>query len=72
MSLDGNSLLASILVSSIGVVLFVYGRKQARFPQLLAGVVLVVYPYFVSGVLPMFAIALVILAGVWGAVRAGF
>jgi hypothetical protein len=70
-SLDGNSLLASLFVSSIGFVLFAYGRKQARYPQVLSGLVLLVFPYFVTGVLPMFAIALVILAGLWGAVRAG-
>jgi hypothetical protein len=72
MSLDGNSILASLLVSGVGFVLFTYGRKQTRYPQVFAGLVLIVFPYFVSEVLPMFAIALVILAGVWGAVRAGF
>lgn len=72
MSLDGNSLLASIFVSGIGFVLFAYGRKQARYPQVLAGLALLVFPYFVPDVLAMFAIALVILVGVWGAVRAGF
>jgi hypothetical protein len=71
MALDGNSILASLFVSSIGFVLLGYGKKQARYPQVLAGLVLLVFPYFVAGVLPMFAIALVILAALWAAVRAG-
>jgi hypothetical protein len=45
---SGNELLASLLVSSIGFVLFVYGRKLARAPQLVAGLLLMVFPYFVS------------------------
>jgi hypothetical protein len=36
--LDANSLLASLLVSSIGMATFVYGKRQARLPQMLVGV----------------------------------
>ena len=51
MHFSGNELLASLLVSSIGFVLFVYGRKLTRLPQLVAGLVLMVFPYFVSSAL---------------------
>lgn len=71
MELDANSLLASLLVSSIGMATFVYGKRQSRLPQMVAGVALMVFPYFVSNVLLMAGIAVVLLVGLWVAVRAG-
>jgi cell division protein FtsL len=72
MDLDANSLLASLLVSSIGFVAFVYGKRQSRYPHMLAGVLLSVFPYFVSNVPLMLGIAVVLCAGLWGAVRLGW
>ncbi len=63
MDLDGNSLIASLLVGSVGFVSFAYGKKQHRLPQMLVGVALMAFPYFVPGVLPMIGIA-VALCGV--------
>jgi hypothetical protein len=56
MNLDPSYLLASMLVSSVGFVLFRYGRSQRRFPQTATGIVLLVYPYFVGNVPVMLAI----------------
>ncbi len=72
MDIDANSLLAGMLVSSIGFVLFVYGKKQSRFPQLVVGLVLMVYPYFVPSALLMFGIAVGLLGLLWLGVRAGY
>ena len=72
MNIDANSLLAGMLVSSIGFVLFVYGKKQSRFPQLVVGLVLMVYPYFVPSALLMFGIAVCLLGLLWLGVRAGY
>jgi hypothetical protein len=72
MDIDANSLLAGMLVSSIGFVLFVYGKKQSRFPQLVVGLVLMVYPYFVPNALWMFGIAVCLLGLLWLGVRAGY
>jgi predicted phage tail protein len=57
LDLDGNSLLASLLIGSIGFVAFAYGKKQSRLPQMLVGVALMVFPYFVTGVPLMLGIA---------------
>jgi hypothetical protein len=54
---NGNALLASVLIGSIGLGLFVYGKKQRRPPHLAAGILLMVYPYFVPSVALMFVIA---------------
>jgi hypothetical protein len=69
---SGNELLASLLVSSIGFVLFVYGRKLARAPQLIAGVVLMVFPYFVSSALVTLIVGAGLLAALGIVVRLGW
>jgi hypothetical protein len=56
MNLDGNALLASLLVSSVGFVSFAYGKKQRRLPQMLVGFVLMAFPYFVPSVAWMLGI----------------
>jgi hypothetical protein len=71
-SLDPGALFLSLIVGGIGFVLFVYGRKQERWPQMAAGVALMVYPYFVENVLLLIAIGVAICAGLWLAVRAGY
>ena len=71
MDLDANALLASLLVGSIGLVAFIYGKRQSRLPQLVVGLVLMVYPYFVSNVLLMLGIAVGLLAAMYVAIRQG-
>lgn len=72
MNLDATSLLSSLLVSSIGFVLLSYGRKMNRAPHALAGLTLLVYPYFIANAIVMFAIAVLILAALWLAARLGW
>jgi hypothetical protein len=49
MDLDANGMLASLLVSTVGLGFFVFGKKQQRAPQLVVGLALMVFPCFVSG-----------------------
>jgi hypothetical protein len=70
--LSANEIMASMLVSSVGFVLFVYGRKQARLPQLLVGLALMIYPYFVPNPVVTLAIGGALCAGLWLAVRLGW
>jgi hypothetical protein len=69
---DANSLIASVLISSVGVGLLIYGKKQQRFPQLAVGLVLVGYTYFVSDVLLMFAIAAALIGLLVFAIKLGW
>ena len=71
-SFEPATLFVSIVTSLVGFGLFSYGRKQARLPQVIGGLFLMVYPYFVSTLTSMLVIAFVILAGVWFALRAGW
>ena len=55
MDLDLNMLMLSLIPSGVGFVLFVYGKKQHRLPQLVSGILLMVYPYFTGTILTMIA-----------------
>ena len=65
MSLDPASLIASLLVSSVGFVLFEYGRRMRRVPQIGVGIVLLIYPYFVDNVWVMLGIGVILLVILW-------
>ena len=56
MSFDPVWLFLSLIPSGIGFVLFIYGKKQGRFPQLSAGLALMVYPYFIANTAVVYAI----------------
>lgn len=65
-------IIASMVVSSIGFVLANYGRKLARPPHLVAGVLMLFYPYFIPAIVPMLIIAAALCALLWVAVRLGW
>lgn len=62
-------LFVSFLVSGIGFVAFSYGRRMKRAPQFLAGIVLMVFPYFTTNILAMLVIAAFVLGAMWAAIR---
>ncbi len=72
MNFSANSILASILVSGIGFVFFEYGRRTSRPPQLVGGLALMVFPYFVSNLMAMCAVASALIAAVWFFVKFGW
>jgi len=72
MDTEPSTLFAGVVVSAFGVGFFIYGKKQRRAPQLVAGILLSVFPFFVSGALMTYAIAGGILAAMWVAIRRGF
>ena len=72
MDFDPNTLLLSLVPSGIGFVLFVYGKKQHRWPHMLAGIVLSVYPYFVDTALQMVLGCAVICGAFWWAIQNGY
>ncbi len=72
MAFDPAPLFLSLIVGGIGFVLFVYGRRQQRWPQAVGGLLFMIYPYFVSTLWAMAAVGVVIGAAVWLAVRLGW
>lgn len=72
MSFDPAWLLVSLVISGVGLGLFLYGKKQTRIPHLVVGILLMVYTYAVSSVLWMVVIGVLLLAALWLLVRLGW
>ncbi len=70
-SLDLNNLLLGAFISLIGVALLMYGRKEVRVPHIVAGLVLMVYPYFVGSLVLELVIAVIVIGGLAFASRVG-
>ena len=69
--LDPAFLVVSLIISSVGFVMFMYGKKQHRPVQLGSGLLLLLFPFFVSDPLALGLASVVICAVVWGSVKAG-
>jgi hypothetical protein len=72
MTFDGNSLLAGFAVSTVGLGFFMYGKKQGRPPQILFGLISMVYPYFVGSPGWVFGIFAVLFGALWLSLRLGW
>ena len=72
MSIDPVWLFVSLFPSGIGLVLFVYGKKQGRGPHLVAGLLLMVYPYFATTLMMLVTVGVGLVAALWLTVRAGW
>jgi hypothetical protein len=70
--LDPLWLFLSLFPSGVGFVLFVYGKKRDRWPQLIAGLGFMVYPYFTPSVAALGGVGLVLTAALWFAIRLGW
>lgn len=71
MDLSADTLFASLLVSSVGFGFFLLGKKQLRTPQLVVGLALMIYPYFVAGPMAICGIAAGLIGGLLIALRSG-
>ena len=72
MGFDASTLFASFVVSGAGFVAFMYGKKQSRVPQMVVGLALMIFPYFLSSPLLILAIGGLLLALLWGVLRLGW
>ena len=72
MSFDPAFLFLSLIPSGIGFVLFTYGKKNARFPQLTAGMLLMASPYFASTATSLLVTDSAIGAALWYALHIGW
>jgi hypothetical protein len=60
--LDTSSLLWGLLFGSIGLGFFIYGKKQKTVVPLVCGLVLMVFPYFVSNTFLLVGLGVVLVA----------
>ena len=70
--LDPTWLLLSLIPGGAGFVLFVYGKKQQRWPQLVAGLALMVYPYFATTVTTLVVVGTITGGLLWYALWLGY
>jgi hypothetical protein len=61
-SVDTASLLWGLLFGSVGLGYFIYGKNQKALVPALCGVMLMVFPYFVSSILLMVLVGAVLMA----------
>jgi hypothetical protein len=69
MSFDPTWLFLSLIPGGIGFVLLTYGRKQDRWPQIVAGVAFLVYPYFATTITSLIAVGGALAGMLWMALK---
>lgn len=62
-AMNATTLLLSILFGSIGMGLFVFGKKQGRPLHLIAGMLLMVLPYIIPNAIAMSIVAVIVTIG---------
>lgn len=60
MEINTSSLLVGLVTGSVGMAYWVYGKKRHKNVMLWSGVALMVYPWFVDGIMPSVLIGLVL------------
>jgi hypothetical protein len=71
MSFDVVALFAGLAVSCAGYALWRYGRNQTRPPQTVVGLLLMVFPCFASGTVPILGIGAALLLSLAVSLRLG-
>ena len=59
---DVNWLLLSMVYSTVGLGMFMYGKKAVRFVPLIAGLLLMIVPYFLDSLLWMSVTCVLLMA----------
>jgi len=69
--MEMGPLLSSLLIGSVGMGIFVYGKRVQDLRALGCGVTLMAFPYFVHSVILMWVIAVACVGGLWALVKGG-
>jgi hypothetical protein len=69
MDLDMGPLVASLIVSSVGLGLFMYGKREVRTTQYAFGLVLMVAPYFTDTVTSTLGVGGLLVGGMLATLR---
>ena len=62
-------LFLTLIPSAVGLVMFMYGRKQGRTPHTVAGLLYMIYPIVTPTVTSLLVGGVLITAGFWYALR---
>ena len=72
MNLDPAWLFLSLITGAIGFALFVYGKRNARWPQLVIGLLFMVYPYFTTSISSLVLVGIFLSGVLWYLLRVGW
>lgn len=72
MDFDPTLLMLSVIPSGIGFVLFTYGRKSDRWPQIVSGILFMVYPYFTGTTTSMISVGVLLGAALYLMIQMGW
>ena len=61
MNFDMSTILWGLLFGSIGFVFFTYGKKQKAIVPLICGLLLMIYPYFISNIVLVVVLGVVLM-----------
>jgi hypothetical protein len=56
-----NSFVVGIIAGAFGLGYFIYGKRQAKFAPMLAGILLCIYPYFTDSLLWLCVMGIILL-----------
>ena len=51
----------NLLLGAFGLAYFVYGKKNGAIVPLICGVCLMIFPYFISGLVPLTLVGLILI-----------
>ena len=51
----------NLLLGAFGLAYFVYGKKNGAIVPLICGVCLMIFPYFISGLVPLLLVGLILI-----------
>ena len=71
MNLDPTWLFLSLIIGTVGLGLFLYGKREARWPQVVVGLLFMVYPYFTSSIRSLVVVGVILTAWLWYLLRTG-
>jgi hypothetical protein len=72
MELDPTWLFLSLIPGGAGFVLLIYGKKEQRWPYIVAGLAFMIYPYFTPSITALLGVGAAITAALWYTVREGW
>ncbi len=60
-----SNILAGVIFGSVGFVAFIYGKRQSRFRPMLLGLSLMIFPYFVTDAIWLYALGSLLTAALF-------
>ena len=71
MNFDPTWLILSLFTGAIGFGLFIYGKRQSRWPHALIGLLFMVYPYFTPSISSLVGVGVLLGGVLWYLLRTG-